>query len=579
MRRLLIAVCLVAAALALPGCATTPPSMPAPPAPARALFMIAITPRDADDVTRLLALGVDVLEGADGDTLYALGDDVLLDGLRAAGFRASIAESTVERMTAAGPADTFFAGYHSVAEHERHLEAVQAARPDLAVIINYGLSWTRSLSPTQGYALKALCITRRKPGDCALVPGAPKPRLLVLAGQHPRELATSEIAWRLIDLLIQGDGQDPDLATVLDTTEVWVIPLTNPDGRAIVERGGDHPLLQRKNANALVGSCPLTPTVGVQIGVDLNRNSSFHWGEVGGATNPCSALFRGASPASEPETAALERLLGGLFADQRGIALTDTAPLTASGLSLNLHAFGDEILVPWSFSTCGMRACPAARRAPNDTGLRQIAFRLAADNGYTVGQPGEVLYPMSGTTDDYAYGALGVPAFTIEIGPSRGPCGGFTPAYGCVDAQFWPQQRTALIEAARLARQPYALAQGPRISVTSPVSLTVRAGESVTLTAVVDDGLAMVSRLSVGRPAAQPIALVEVSPDTLPWLPTARPQPAVPVDGRLDGPREAVRVVVNTRGWATGRHTLYWRARDGSGAWGTTTAVWVNVTR
>ncbi len=50
--------------------------------------------------------------------------------------------------------------------------------------------------------------------------------------------------------------------------------------------------------------------IGTGDGVDLNRNFPYKWGydDEGSSPNPTSQTYRGASPGSEPETKALDRL-------------------------------------------------------------------------------------------------------------------------------------------------------------------------------------------------------------------------------------------------------------------------------
>src|SRR5690606_26255624 len=71
-----------------------------------------------------------------------------------------------------------------------------------------------------------------------------KPAILVVAAHHARELVTPVIALDLLDRLLQGHGRDPELTALLDTHEVWIAPVWNPDGYAWVF-DGDH--LWRKN--------------------------------------------------------------------------------------------------------------------------------------------------------------------------------------------------------------------------------------------------------------------------------------------------------------------------------------------
>ncbi|WP_327095916.1 hypothetical protein OIE68_39145 [Nocardia vinacea] len=64
-------------------------------------------------------------------------------------------------------------------------------------------------------------------------------------------------------------------------------------------------------------------------------------------------------------------------------------------------------------------------------------------------------YPTSGTSMDQAYGALGVAALVMEIGPRDADCAGFFPEYSCVDRLLWPQIRQAFSAAAWAAAAPY----------------------------------------------------------------------------------------------------------------------------
>ncbi len=573
---------LVSAAIAL-GVSRAPaeplpsaPGLVAEATPTRAgLRLFTIPLQTPEDASRLITLGFDVLEHIEAGAAQVLGDDATAKALAAAGFR-----YTLEEDDAAGRlrSASYYAGYRTVAEHEAHLRDVVARYPKLAQAVDYGSSWKQAQDPRAGYTLRALCITRRQRGDCALDPRAPKPRFLVIAAVHAREISTSEIAWRWIDALLEGDGVDPEITRLLDTTEMWVVPVANPDGRAIVEQGGDRPLMQRKNANdsAGAGVCAATPTAGNQSGVDLNRNANFQWAAPGASGNPCSQFYRGAAAASEPEEQALEKLMTALYPDRKGPALTDPALITTTGAMLTLHAYGNSVMVPWGFTECRMKACPEALRAPNDTALRAFAFRMASFNGYLVGQSAEVLYASSGTTDDWLYGQLGVPAFTVELGPMRGACGGFSPAYACVDTVLWPQNRDALIYAAKLATQPYSLTLGPRVTISGALTLTVTAGASFTATVSADDDAFGSAPGSYGRPAVQNIAQVEATIDAPPG-PGARLVALLPADGAYNAPRETSRAVINTKGWARGRHIVYVRARDAAGVWGPLSVMWVTV--
>lgn len=342
-----------------------------------------------------------------------------------------------------GDPATFRDGYRTVAAHERHLRDVVAAHPELARLVDIGDSWRRAAA-LGGHDIFALCITHIRPGDCALTPAAPKPRMLVHAGIHGAEIAGPEIAWRWIDALVDGDATDPRVSALLDGVEAWVVPVVNPDGHEVVE-ASDGIVPQRKNGDPADGDCAGPATIDSQPGVDLNRNFAWSWGTAGTSADPCALYFRGPSPASAPETRALGGLVSALYADRRGPGRTDAAPADATGVTVGYHSSLAAVMYPWS---------DTAAPAPNATALRALATRMAAASGYRVGQTAAVVGATSGDSDAEFYGRLGVAAVTVELGAS-GTCDGWMPPYPCIDGRFWPQERVALMAAAQEARSPY----------------------------------------------------------------------------------------------------------------------------
>ncbi len=556
------------------GLALADPPVSAEPLPAPVAVTWRVAVDSAAEVQTLIALGFDVLEAAGPGYVLVMGDVATGAALTRAGYGATVAVDHQPVQAVEGAA-TYFGGYRTVAEHEQHLYDVQAARPDLAQVVDYGDSWGRMTgNSVYSHDLLALCLTRIQAGDCALSPTAPKPRFVLMAAIHARELATSEMAWRWIDALVAGYGVDADLTVLMDTTELWVIPVANPDGRQRVEEGGSSPYFQRKNLNNIIsttcGAAPTNGNVG-HVGVDLNRNSGFQWNMGGSSSNLCSQVYRGPSASSEPETYALEGLLRQLFADQRPAGLTDAAPQTTSGVFISLHSYSNLVLLPWGYTECFAAACPPNLRTPNDAGLRHIAFRMSASNGYATGQASELLYAASGTNDDWVYGELGVPGFTFEIGSQPGggdPCADFQPAYSCNDSLFWPQNGPAFVYAAKAARQPYALSLGP---VLGPVAFS--GAGLITLTVEANDGAFGVG---FGRPSAQAVAAVELYVD-VPWWAGGVPLAVPASDGAFDEALEAAQLTLDTTVWAPGRHTLYLRARDADGNWGVFRAAFVEV--
>ncbi|GIV98199.1 MAG: hypothetical protein KatS3mg057_2856 [Herpetosiphonaceae bacterium] len=517
----------------------------AAPAPARQqdageLFVGRIRTKSTEERMQLSSLGLDLLELREGDELFAIMTAAQAQRLRDEGWQIAVDEEQTA-MLRQQPTRAFYGGYRSIAEMRAALEEAEARYPHLAEVFVYGRSW-------EGRDLVGISLTNK------LRPG-PKPTFFLMAGIHARELATPELALRLVDHLLDGYGSDGDVTWLLDEHTIIVVPGANPDGHLKVAEG-DSPYMQRKNRNTSQGNCAEPPDDWNQYGVDLNRNSSFKWGGASTSSNPCSLVFKGASMASEPETQALQSLITSLFPDQRGPADSDAAPADATGILISLHSFSDMVLYPWGWTDSP---------APNGGDLALIGHKLASYNGYRAGQPGEILYNASGTTDDWSYGELGIASFTFEVGPQSGTCAGFMPPYSCIDGDgggraFWPENRPALLYAARIARAPYLLIHGP-----TPESLTatVIASNTVELLAVFDEQYN----------GGQPITAAEYYVDIPPWRGSVAGSMA-PADGSFSSLNESAVAVI---GPIPGRHLIYARGQDAAGNWGPVRAVLVNV--
>ncbi len=530
--------------------------------PATVYTLRVVTDKPLKAAADLSARGFDLVEARAGKDLLVIGDATTRAQLRKAGYRVSI--YTTLSGTAA-PDARFFGGYKTTDEYLQTLDDTAAAYPGLAVSHDIGDSWLKTQNPALGNDLKVICITNLQPGDCQLTPTSTKPRFFLMGSIHARELTPSEMADKWIAELTTQYGVNAEITALVDSTELWVLPLANPDGREIAEPGTPTPYLQRKNANNTLGNCSVPPTASNQHGVDLNRNANFLWGVAGTSTDPCAQTYKGATAASEPEVQALQNLMANLFPDVRGPNVTDAAPLTSVGLMMTMHSYGNYVLFPWGHTNTD---------PPNNAGLRSMAFRFNWFNGYNAGTPGEVLYSTSGTTDDWAYGTLGVAATTVEFGASSGTCGGFTPPYSCQDT-FYTNNRQMLIYAGKLARQPYALALGPNTHTASVTPSTVTAGTTVSLAARGQDSA--YGATGVAKPASQTVNAGQYYVDVPPWAGgTAVAMTAT--DGNFNSASELIRALnVPTVGLTAGVHTFYLRSRDASNNWGPVTAVRLTV--
>lgn len=468
----------------------------------------------------------------------------------------------------------YYGGYRTTAEIYADLATINSASPQLTELVTYGQSHCQTvggcLTPggdsLPGFPLLALRITNEGTPGSSVIDGdsiirGTKPIFFLMANIHAREITTPEIAMRFIAHLIDGYDVDADATWLVDHREVWVVPTANPDGHQIVELGlkgsyGGFPFYQRKNANNDADrdgqmDCPVWPPSRdehQQFGIDLNRNHSFDWGPPGSSDQPCDMTYRGPSKASESEVYALENLVRTLIPDQRAADLNAPAPKDTVGLLITLHSFSNLVLWPWGNTTLP---------APNRNDLRAIGDKFADFNGYLSCQPTHCLYGTNGTTDDWAYGELGIPAFTFEIGNQ------FMPAYAEIDAVQWPDNRPALIYAAKIARTPYMTVHGPDV-----LELTVATGiPGPTLHAIIDD------RSNGGQPISAATYSIDIPPDS--EGATLRSLEAT--DGAFDSITEAVSGKIDLAGIEPGRHILFVRGQDINGNWGAISAIFIDV--
>ena len=432
--------------------------------------------------------------------------------------------------------------YRTVEETYAAAQALVTAHPDLATWIDQGNSWQKDAG-LGGYDMMILKLTN------SAVAG-PKPTLFLTAAIHAREYATAELVTRFGEYLVNNYGTDPDATWILDHQEIHLMLQTNPDGRKKAETG----LSWRKNTNN--NYCANTNS----RGADLNRNFTFQWGCCGGSSgSPCAEDYRGPSAGSEPETQAVQNYMDSIFPDQRGPGLTDPAPVDATGIYIDIHSYSRLVLWPWGFTN---------NQAPNATALQTLGRKYAYFNSHTPEQS-YGLYPTDGTTDDHAYGKLGVAAYCFEVGTS------FFQSCTYFENTLLPANLPALIYAAKVVRTPYMTPAGPDAISLAVSAATVPRGTPVTLTATINDTR---YNNTNGTEPTQNIAAAEYYVDTPPWVTGATAYAMAASDGSFNSKIEAVTATVDTTGFSDGRHILFVRGQDVSGNWGAFGAIFLSTT-
>jgi carboxypeptidase T len=447
-----------------------------------------------------------------------------------------------------------FVCYRTVAETRARLDELVSLYPGFASVIDIGDSWEKTAAqPGGGEDLRVLRLAN-------VAIGGDKPKLFIMSSVHAREYTPAELGLRFAEWLLGNYGVDADATWLLDHQELHLLANANPDGRKRAEGG----LSWRKNTNTAY--CGATSN---SRGADLNRNWPFKWAAVpndgGSSPAPCSLTYRGPAAGSEPETQATVAYMRSIFPDRRGPQDSDPADIDTQGLFFDIHSYSQLVLWPWGWTTPGPGT---ADQAPNVVPLEALGRRFAWFSGYTPQQAND-LYPTDGTTEDAAYGELGVPAYTFELGTA------FFQDCALFEDRILPDNLRTLIFAARNARAPYRSAAGPdpREILAAP-DLAIR-GETVSLRAVIDD--TRFSNSAGGTQAAQSVVAANAWVGRPPWAAGASAIPMAPTDGSWNQPSEAVSVSIDTSSLDSGRHLAFVQGTDAGGNDGPIAAGFVQV--
>lgn len=173
------------------------------------------------DLKVLTDLGIDV-DGVYFDRVRAYVVPEEAEKLAALGFAlAPIPDEA--KLTAAAESAFIPSTYHTYATLTSELAALAAARPDLVRVSSIGQS-------VQGRELWMVKITDN--------PGVEEdePEVLYIAAIHGDEVVGKEMCIELIHYLVDNYGVIPRVTSLIDESEIWILPSMNPDGTELVQR-------------------------------------------------------------------------------------------------------------------------------------------------------------------------------------------------------------------------------------------------------------------------------------------------------------------------------------------------------
>ncbi|TDC82667.1 M14 family metallopeptidase [Actinomadura sp. 7K507] len=305
--------------------------------------------------------------------------------------------------------------YHTFSEMRQEVDSVAADHPQIARRFVAGQSY-------QGRDIVGVKISDNVAAD------ENEPEVLLIANIHARERLTAEQALDYIGQLTDGYGNDGRITDLVNSREIYVMPMVNPDGQVYDMTSDTSPgRMWRKNRQPNAGS----------TGTDLNRNFAYRWGCCGGSSgNGSSQTYRGPRAESAPETKVIadfvrSRVVGG----RQQIRMF-----------LDIHSVAELVL--WPFGYTYDNTVPGTMTADDEAAHRTIGRGLAGTNGF-VPQQSSDLYITDGTTIDWTWGQYRIFSYTFELGG-----GGFYPPPSAIDREV-QRSREALLRLTGYADCPY----------------------------------------------------------------------------------------------------------------------------
>ncbi|HRX86570.1 MAG TPA: M14 family zinc carboxypeptidase [Phycisphaerae bacterium] len=283
------------------------------------------------------------------------------------------------------PFDDFFLDYHRYDNGTGSIiwfmNELASRYPNLATMIDIGTS-------IDGRTIWAMRIAN----DAV---AGNKPGALYFSCVHAREWITTTIPPYFAKHVLESYGNDVVITDMVDHTEIFLVPVSNPDGYEFCWT--DDRLWRKNRAINSNGT----------IGVDINRNWSEAWGidDDGSSGSPSSATYRGPAPFSEPETRAL-----------RDVVLNHPNIRTM----LDIHSFSQLILWPWGYTDALCPDDPLFRE--HGYAMRDLIYAVHEED-YTAGPTYTTIYAVNGDSLDWGYAQHGILGFSFEVRPKEGAFG------------------------------------------------------------------------------------------------------------------------------------------------------------
>ena len=299
------------------------------------------------------------LEDVREDRAFIYGNKLDAKTLESFGFQVKVNEPPLQ--TQSWWSRARFRNYFDV---KRKMQSLAKHSSGVAALVSLGES-------TQGRDVPMLRISSVNEEDAVKTN---LPLAFYVGCHHAREHLSVEIPLDFAEYLVTNYGKDENVTRLVDTREIYIAPMINPDGHMYDYTDGRRGRMWRKNRfDNGDGS----------FGVDLNRNYGFMWGTGGSSSSTRSDTYMGTKPFSEVETQNIKNFV------------EDPRNLSRMNILISFHTFSELILYPWGHTY------DSIEEKRDLAVFEKMAQTMSGWNNYTPQQSSD-LYIASGDTTDWA---------------------------------------------------------------------------------------------------------------------------------------------------------------------------------
>lgn len=321
---------------------------------------------EKEDIRHLARMGLNIT-AVRGKSLIADISADQLQYLRDMGYKPKLVSDRIS--------PELLIGYHTHSELTDELTALAAAHPNICRLHNIGES-------VRGMELWFMQISDNVNTE------EDEPEFKYISTMHGNEPIGMELCLNLIHLLAEKYGSDERITNLVDETEIWIMPLMNPDGYARQER---------RNAQ----------------GFDLNR------------TFPDQFVDPDNSPDGHP--AEVRHVMNWAFRH-------------SSVLSANFHTGSLLVNYPYDSNTENI---PVYTACPDDELFIRLSQTYISHHPKMSGNPaaitnGAAWYTVNGGMQDWNYVWMGCNEVTIELSET------FWPPFSEI-ADYWEDNRDSML--------------------------------------------------------------------------------------------------------------------------------------